>query len=94
MAIVDSVFKSLRQAERELEGQLASVRAAMASLSGNGAARRHGRPAGTHQHELPIGLVNAGPTKRKRRKLSADARARISAAQKKRWAKYKSRVTR
>ena len=76
MAVVDTAVSALRQAERDIEGQLASVREAIASLTRSG-----GRGAGRFA---------AGGATRKRRKLSADARARISAAQKRRWAKHKA----
>ena len=77
MAIVDNAVSALRRAERDIEGQLASVREAIASLTRS--AGRRGRAA----------LLATGAP-RQRRKLSADARARISAAQKRRWAKHKA----
>jgi len=76
------VLASLRRAEQELERQLAGIKRAISSLEFGGfpapsgiGRRRAGRP--------PVG-ANAAP--RKRRKLSAKARAAISRAQKKRWA--------
>jgi hypothetical protein len=63
---------------------------------GHQAARavRRGRPVGsknaaTHGPGRPKGSGKAGAP-RKRRKMSAAARAKISAAQKKRWAKQKA----
>jgi hypothetical protein len=85
MAVSADVIATLRRAEQQLEQQLQSVRTAIAALSdatGGGPRRRRpaassrgpGRPAGT----------------RRRRKLSAKARAAISAAQKARWAKQRA----
>lgn len=79
MAGFQNVVGALRRTEAELVAQLESVRSAIASLGGGSApAGRRGRP---------LGSTNAGP--RKKRKMSAKARAAISAAQKKRWAKQK-----
>ena len=73
---LNGLIAGLRRAERQLEEQLRGIKAAIASLGG-GSARggRRGRAAG-------------GP--RKRRKLSAKARAAISRAQKLRWAKHRA----
>ena len=63
---------------------------------GQGAAavtRRRGRPAGTGRRAGRVAKRGPGRPKgsgRKRRTMSAAARARISAAQKKRWAKLKA----
>lgn len=81
MAAFKKLVDGLRRAEQELEKQLAGVRTAISSLEFGGAVspaspgRRRGRPARTG---------------RKRRKMSAAARAKISAAQKKRWAKQRA----
>jgi hypothetical protein len=52
---------------------------------------RRGRPAGSKSAAKRGPGRPKGTVKRGRRKMSADARARISAAQKARWAKQKAR---
>lgn len=79
MANFKALLSGLRQAEAHFEKQLAGIRAAISSLEFGGAVSPSVPWPGTHKH----GVV------RKRRKMSAVARARISAAQKKRWAKVK-----
>jgi hypothetical protein len=83
--VFSGVLASLRRAEQELERQLAGIKRAISSLEfdgfpapGRNAGRRSGRSTAS---------ANGGP--RKRRKLSAKARAAISRAQKKRWAKLR-----
>ena len=83
MAGFENAVATLRRAEGDLTRQLDSVRAAIAALSGGGAAtsgRRRGRPPGTAK--------KVGRPRRKRT-MSAEARKRISDAQKARWAKQK-----
>jgi hypothetical protein len=84
MAIVDTVLNSLRQAERELEAQLAGVRSAIASMVGGGGSRggRRGRRASTRS------AAAAGGSRKRR--ISAEGRARIAAAQRARWAKVRA----
>ena len=77
MASFTRIIVGLRRAERELEQQLGKVKSAIALL-GAGTGARRGRPAGSKN------IV------RRRRKMSAQARAAISAAQKERWAKQKA----
>ena len=86
MAGFSELVNGLRRAEQQLEKQLAGIRTAISSLEFGGAVspgvpggRRPGRPKGS---------VAGAP--RKRRKMSAKARAAISAAQKARWAKLKA----
>jgi|KBSSwiStaDraftv2_1062776.scaffolds.fasta_scaffold680256_2 hypothetical protein len=69
--------------------------------TGNASAKRRGRPPlakAAEKLSTPEATTsNAAPVipspvkKRKRRKLSAEARARIAAAQKKRWAEFKKK---
>jgi hypothetical protein len=62
-------------------------------------AKRRGRPPGkkavaklpTPMQATPASMPEPKPARRKRRKLSADARARIAAAQKKRWAEFRKK---
>jgi integrase len=73
MAAFDELVAGLRRAEQQLEQQLHGIRTAISSLASGGSPssasnrRRSGRPKG----EV-----------RKRRRMSAAARAKISAAQK------------
>jgi hypothetical protein len=84
MAAFQNVTASLRRTEAELEKQLEAVRAAISALGAGGAKR--GRPAGKRGPGRP-----KGSGKKKRRKLSPEGRARIAAAQKKRWAEKKAK---
>jgi hypothetical protein len=72
------LLKNLHDAEHTLMKQLAGIRTAISSLEMGSAVS----PA------MPDGVVGG---KRKRRKMSAAARARISAAQKARWAKQRAK---
>lgn len=88
MAAFAALLSGLRRAEKQLGRQLEGVRSAISSLEFGGAVspaipgrpyrRGRGRPAGSKNKT------------RKRRKLSAKARAAISAAQKARWAKVRA----
>jgi hypothetical protein len=81
MADFDTLLAGLRRAEHEMESQLGSIRGAITALQGGGGqGSRRGRPV-ANDSPAPV---------RKRRKMSAKARAAISAAQKARWAKQKS----
>ena len=84
MAAFDGLIKSLRDAERTLESQLSSVRSAISNLT----------EGGRHFMKDVAELGAAPPTpsrkRRRRRKLTAEGRAAIAAAQKKRWAKIKA----
>ena len=72
-----NLVSALRQAEQQLLKQAEGIRQAIASLEMGGAVSPAMRAAGK-------------PVARKRRKLSAAARAAISRAQKARWAKQKA----
>ncbi len=78
MAEFRHLLGGLRRAEAQLERQLEGVKNAIASLSASGAAAsvpgKRGRPAGI---------------KKRRRTMSAEARAKIGAAQRARWAKLR-----
>ena len=95
MPIFQSLVDGLRKAERELEAQLAGVKAAISSLTDSGGLvgndRKRGRPPGSknRQKGTTKAIIIHGK-KRKRRKLSAAARKAISDAQKARWAKQKA----
>ena len=79
MAGFDRVVKDLQRTAQYLERQLQAVREALSSLGGGAGRGRRGRPKG------------AG-VPRRRRKLSADARRRISEAQKARWARQRAKA--
>jgi hypothetical protein len=81
-AAFGGVIRQLRRQEQNLSGELGRVRQAIAALSSKGG-RAHASPAASGTAEAPV--------KRRRRRLSAAARARISAAQKRRWAKLKAK---
>jgi hypothetical protein len=75
-----ALLSGLRRAEAQFERQLSGVRAAIQSLEFGGAVSPSIPWSGTHEHTVV----------RKKRKMSAAARAKISAAQKKRWAKKRA----
>ena len=81
MGDFDTLLAGLRRAEQQMETQLGSIRGAITALEGSAAP---GLKRGT-----PAAGVSSAPV-RKRRKMSARARAAISAAQKARWAKQKA----
>jgi hypothetical protein len=86
---------ALLTAERDRLNQVITL------LSGNtttaAPAKRRGRPPGRKAAaKLPTPMTATPatmpkPARRKRRKLSAEARANIAAAQKKRWAEYRKK---
>ena len=89
-----NLLKGLHDAEQTLLKQIAGIRVAISSLQIGSAvspampaARRSTRTGRTDDGAVD-GVVGS---KRKRRKMSAAARAKISAAQKARWAKQKSK---
>jgi|KBSMisStaDraftv2_1062788.scaffolds.fasta_scaffold17438_8 hypothetical protein len=75
----NDVIRGLKKTEQELVKQLAGVRGAIASLSFGSAV----------SPSMPRGGAAGSPV-RKRRRLSAKARAAISRAQKLRWAKQRA----
>jgi hypothetical protein len=86
MAGFQNLLGGLRRAESALIAQLAGVRAAISSLAGGGASTggaRRGRPPGSKNKK-------GKPGRPKGRKMSAEARAKIAAAQKARWAKHRA----
>lgn len=84
---LQDVMNTLRQEEQQLTTQLSKIRAAMTALgsnigyivTGSGGPKRRGP-----------GRPKATGVRKRRRRLSAKARAAISAAQKKRWAKLRA----
>jgi hypothetical protein len=91
MAVFESLLVGLYKAKRELEAQLAGVRAAILSLTESGRLGEGFKPRGRPRRSTnkPKGII-VGGRKRKRRKLSAEARKAISDAQRARWAKQKA----
>jgi len=79
--VLQAALEGLEAQKQRIEDHLRQVR----SLLGIGAPRR-GRPPKSAE----AATVTEQPTKRRRKRtMSAEARARISAAQKKRWAATK-----
>ena len=68
------LVRELKATEQQLTNQLGGVRAAIAALEAGDTTR----------------AMSGGPVVRKRRRLSAKARAAISRAQKLRWAKQRA----
>jgi hypothetical protein len=75
MADFRALLAGLRRAEQHFEKQLSGIRAAISSLEMGSAVS----PA--------LSGTSTQVPRRKRREMSAEARAKISAAQKKRWAR-------
>jgi hypothetical protein len=91
MASIQNLVSTLRQAEQALERQLEGIKNAIVALgtgTGNpgprGRKRGPGRPKGSGNKSI---IIIGG---KKKRTMSAKARAAISRAQKKRWAKQKA----
>jgi hypothetical protein len=82
---LDGLMAELRSLDTRRTEIVSSIQNALASVTGGmvspAAGRRRGRPAGS---------TNKTKGTRKRRTMSDAARAKISAAQKKRWAKHKA----
>lgn len=71
----------------EIDAQIAKLEQARTLLAGTSVApKKRGRPAGSSAKGSAI-AKNTSP--KKKRKMSAEGRARIAAAQKARWAKLK-----
>jgi hypothetical protein len=87
MAAFGGLVSALRRAEQQLERQLDGVRTAISSLEMGSAVS----PAVPARGAIAL---RAGGVVRKRRRLSAAARKRISDAQKKRWAKQRAETKR
>ena len=77
--VLEAALHGLELQKEKLDQQIAEVR----SLLGAGTGRR-GRPRAESSAS-----ASAAPAKKKRRTLSAEARKRIAAAQKKRWASFR-----
>ncbi|MCA1606009.1 MAG: hypothetical protein LC775_11180 [Acidobacteria bacterium] len=75
---------AIRDKAASLLHQIGSMAPPMPSLPGR---RRRGRPPGSKNQ--PAQRNSGTPRKAKRRTMSAEARERIAAAQRKRWAKVK-----
>ena len=74
---IHSILQSLR-------GQLSRLDRAISALEGGASAPRRGRPPKS---------ATSSTIRHGRRRMSAEARARISAAQRARWAKQKGQAT-
>lgn len=76
-----------QQRLRELDEERAAIFSAFPQLRGGTPGRRPGRPRKVQADG--VAAAATGVKKRKRRKMSAAARKKISDAQKARWAKQK-----
>lgn len=76
--MIGDVVRQLKATEQELQSQLEGIQAALSALDGDALGRRRRRAA-------------AQPVMRKRRRLSAKARAAISRAQRLRWARHRAK---
>jgi hypothetical protein len=79
-SLLTAALEGLELQKQRIDEQIQEVR----SLLGKTPARR-GRPPGSTNG----GSANDGATTTKRTRLSASARKRIAAAQKRRWAEYR-----
>ena len=79
--ILEAALQGLEAQKQRLDEQIAQVR----SLIG----RRVGRPPKAHESTTAAASNSRGGAGRKKRVLSAEARKRIAAAQKKRWASFR-----
>ena len=79
--ILEAALQGLEAQRERLEEQINQVRAMMG--------RRAGGPAKTSASETDSPSKTSRGRRRKRRTLSAEARKRIAAAQKKRWAAFR-----
>lgn len=87
----DGVLNQLQAEERSLSNRLERVRQALSALSGlDGEAPETGRRRVTRRSRKAPNPDAATNGKRKRRRMSAEARAKIGAAQRKRWAAQKA----
>ncbi len=80
-------LESLNRANAIIQ-QIESLQAELAALFGSNAkptGTRRGRPPGSGR---PVAAANGELAKARRRTMSLEARARIAAAQKARWAKF------
>jgi hypothetical protein len=86
MAEFSQIVATLRAQERELEAQLARVRAARSALETVEA----GVPAASRTRKRGAGRARAAASSGKRRTFSAATRAKMAAAQQARWAKKRA----
>jgi hypothetical protein len=77
------ILRQLQVQEHNLVRELARVRHAITAVGSIG---------GTQRGAAKTAGIEAGSGKRRRRRMSKEARAKISAAQKRRWAKQKAKA--
>ena len=80
--ILAAALSGLEEQRNRIDRQIAEVRAMMGK-------RGPGRPPAAEKAAAPVAVAKRAYTKRAKRKLSAEGRARIIAAAKKRWAAFK-----
>ncbi|MBX3747060.1 MAG: hypothetical protein KF833_17265 [Verrucomicrobiae bacterium] len=74
---------SIIQQIEELQAELVGLFASATKTTG----KRRGRPQGSGRK---VAVANGAPVKAQRRKMSPEARAKIAAAQRARWAKFRA----
>ena len=91
MAEFSDIIQTLRNQERELEAQLAKVRAAREALESVGTSSAISQSAQPRTRARSGHSAGAGTARRARprKKFSAATRAKMAAAQRARWAKKK-----
>ena len=82
--ILEAALQGLESQREKLDEQIAEVRKLLSGSGGRAATKSH-RAAAAPQ-SAP---ASSGRSARKKRALSQEARARIAAAQKKRWAAFR-----
>ena len=85
-SLLTAALEGLELQKQRIDEQIQEVRALLGKIPA-----RRGRPPGsTNAVSTSAGSINGGPaTKRSASRLSAAARKRIAAAQKRRWAEYR-----
>ena len=94
MAVIANLVAGLKRAERSLEAQLKGIRAAIGSLAGGAPGIPKRRRASGTKKTKGASKRAAVAVKRKRKPMSAEARAKIAAAQRARWARVRAQKKR
>jgi peptidoglycan hydrolase CwlO-like protein len=82
--ILEAALQGLEAQRQKLEEQIQQVRTMIGS-------RRAGRPSKDREESATGPSAASGSVGRKKRVLSSEARKRIAAAQKKRWAAFRKK---
>ena len=92
--ILEAALQGLESQREHLDKQIAQVRSLLGGRAPAATGRRAGRPAKKHAAvaaaaATPAAAQSSSQPARKKRALSPEARKRIAAAQKKRWAAFR-----